>query len=70
VAGDGAGRIGELAELAGRYFDRPAPTLVPPERFTDPSAATEGMEIYFPYFPSGHGSTTPMPARSASRPRR
>jgi len=50
VAGDGAGRIGELAELAGQYFERPAPTLVPPDRFTDSSAATEGMEIYFPYF--------------------
>lgn len=50
VAGDGAGRIGELADLAGHYFERPAPKLVPPERFTDPSAATEGMEIYFPYF--------------------
>lgn len=50
VAGDGAGRIGELADLAARYFERPAPALVPPERFTDSSAATEGMEIYFPYF--------------------
>lgn len=50
VAGDGAGRIGELAELAGAYFDRPAPELVPPDEFTDSSAAIDAMEIYFPYF--------------------
>jgi long-chain acyl-CoA synthetase len=50
VAGESAGRVGELAELAGRYFDRPAPELIAPEDFDQNSPVLEQMEVYFPYF--------------------
>jgi long-chain acyl-CoA synthetase len=50
VAGETAIRVGELATLAGRYFDRPAPHLVPPEQFEENSPVLEQMEVYFPYF--------------------
>ena len=50
VAGESARRVRELAELAGRYFDRPAPELIPPHEFDQNSPVLEQMEVYFPYF--------------------
>ncbi len=50
VAGENAVRVDELAELAGRYFDRPPPELVPPSMFDGVSPAVDGLQVYFPYF--------------------
>jgi thioester reductase-like protein len=63
VAGDGALRVGELAELAGRYFERPAPELIAPHAFDQSSPVLEQMEVYFPYF-SVYGRFDDAHARS------
>jgi long-chain acyl-CoA synthetase len=43
VAGETAPRLGELIELAARYFDRPPARL-------DGSARPDGMDAFIPYF--------------------
>jgi thioester reductase-like protein len=61
TAGDQASTIGEVAELASRYFDRPSPAVLSPEDFAvaigDASktqrAALESSVAYFPYFAIG-----------------
>ncbi len=48
TAGRNASTIGEIAQLASRYFRRPVPRVVPPDEFTD-ERLQEGR-AYFPYF--------------------
>jgi thioester reductase-like protein len=55
TAGASASTIGEIAQLASRYFRRPAPKVLPPDEFEiDPNSregqALEGSKAYFPYF--------------------
>jgi long-chain acyl-CoA synthetase len=61
TAGDQASTIGEVAELASRYFDRPSPAVLSPEDFLlatrnvsrTQRAALESSVAYFPYFAIG-----------------
>jgi nucleoside-diphosphate-sugar epimerase len=61
TAGDQASTIGEVAELASRYFDLPTPAVLSPEDFlvatrdvsTTQRAALESSVAYFPYFAIG-----------------
>ncbi len=55
TAGADASTIGEIAQLASRYFHRPVPKVLPPGEFdTLPaSSALEGSRVYFPYFAVG-----------------
>jgi long-chain acyl-CoA synthetase len=59
TAGDHASTIGEVAELASRYFDRPSPAVLSPEDFAlcevtkTQRAALESSVEYFPYFAIG-----------------
>jgi long-chain acyl-CoA synthetase len=50
VAGESVAKVGELAEMVGRYFDRPPPALVNDETYGGPSPAAEGLAVFFPYF--------------------
>jgi hypothetical protein len=52
TAGRHASTIGEIAQLASRYFRRPLPRVLSPAEFAalDESAALEGSRAYFPYF--------------------
>ena len=50
VANDRAIRVGDIAALASRYFDRPPPVLVPPERFDGDAETVDQLEAFFPYF--------------------
>ena len=56
TAGPDASTIGEIAQLASRYFRRPPPQVVPPDEFSivgrtaaETSALDAGRQ-YFPYF--------------------
>lgn len=61
TAGSHASTIGEVAELASRYFDRPTPQVLSPEDFSvavanigkTQRAALESSVVYFPYFAIG-----------------
>ena len=54
TAGPQASTIGELAQLASRYFRRPVPTLLSPAEFSQERRdALEGSSAYFPYFAIG-----------------
>ena len=66
VAGRDASTVGRLVELSARYFERPAPRLLPPglyRRVAHPllllatrgrrRRALRGSEVYFPYFDCG-----------------
>jgi long-chain acyl-CoA synthetase len=61
TAGAHASTIGEIVSLAGRYFRRPPPKVLPPtefaalERAASPlqRSALEGSRAYFPYFAIG-----------------
>jgi thioester reductase-like protein len=55
TAGDQASTIGEIAQLASRYFRRPLPRILPPAEFAalEGGAALEGSSAYFPYFAMG-----------------
>lgn len=72
TAGTHASTIGEVAELASRYFDRPAPEVLSPEEFMALTstaskarrAALESSIAYFPYFAIG---TTFDNARARAR---
>jgi thioester reductase-like protein len=55
TAGPNASTMGEIAQLASRYFRRPLPQVVPPSEFAAHSdglsdAALESSRVYFPYF--------------------
>jgi thioester reductase-like protein len=55
TAGSQASTLGEIAELASGYFNRPMPVVVPPDDFvrTASQAQLAGLEessVYFPYF--------------------
>ena len=55
TAGADASTIGEIAQLASRYFHRPVPRVLPPGEFATLRAnpAVEGSRVYFPYFSVG-----------------
>jgi long-chain acyl-CoA synthetase len=61
TAGANASTIGEVAELASRYFDRPTPQVLSPADFLvsvqdateSQRTALESSVAYFPYFASG-----------------
>jgi thioester reductase-like protein len=58
TAGPAATTMGEIAQLASRYFRRPLPKVVPPGEFTLDDgglsdAALESSRVYFPYFSIG-----------------
>jgi long-chain acyl-CoA synthetase len=59
TAGNHASTMGEIAQLASRYFRRPLPRVLSPAEFAalDGSAAQrsalEGSSVYFPYFSIG-----------------
>jgi long-chain acyl-CoA synthetase len=61
TAGANASTIGEVAELASRYFDRPSPAVLSPADFAlaardvtaTERAALESSVAYFPYFAIG-----------------
>jgi thioester reductase-like protein len=61
TAGANASTIGEVAELASRYFDRPTPAVLSPADFAVAArdatgtqrAALESSVAYFPYFAIG-----------------
>jgi len=61
TAGANASTIGEVAELASRYFDTPPPAVLSPADFAlaardateSQRAALEGSLAYFPYFAIG-----------------
>ena len=61
TAGANASTIGEVAELASRYFDRPTPAVLSPADFAlaardvsqSQRAALESSVAYFPYFAIG-----------------
>jgi long-chain acyl-CoA synthetase len=55
TAGDQASTIGEVAQLASRYFRRPLPRLMAPAEFAalEGGAVLEGSSAYFPYFSIG-----------------
>ena len=61
TAGANASTIGEVAELASRYFDKPPPAVLSPADFAvaardateSQRAALEGSLAYFPYFAIG-----------------
>jgi len=55
TAGPEATTMGEIAQLASRYFRRPLPRVVPPAEFSAAdgglsAAALESSQVYFPYF--------------------
>jgi thioester reductase-like protein len=56
TAGAGASTIGEIAQLASRYFRRPLPRVLPPAEFAAlprgavEDSALDASRIYFPYF--------------------
>jgi thioester reductase-like protein len=56
TAGVDASTIGEISQLASRYFRRPAPKVLPPEEFeahagdSRDGTTIEGGRAYFPYF--------------------
>jgi len=56
TAGRNASTMGEIAQLASRYFRRPMPTVLPPAEFAAlehgaaARSALEGSSVYFPYF--------------------
>lgn len=56
TAGAGASTIGEIAQLASRYFRRPLPEVLPPAEFAArrcsavEHSALDAGQIYFPYF--------------------
>ena len=56
TAGANASTMGEIAQLASRYFRRPMPAVIPPAEFealdggAAAGAAIEGSSVYFPYF--------------------
>lgn len=55
TAGEKASTIGEIANLASRYFRRPAPTVLSPAEFEalekrSQRSALEGSRAYYPYF--------------------
>ena len=52
TAGANASTIGEIAQLASRYFRQPVPEVLTPAEYaaTARSAALEGSSVYFPYF--------------------
>jgi thioester reductase-like protein len=52
TAGTNASTMGEIADLASRYFRRPMPTVVPPAEF-EQKTVLEGSSVYFPYFAIG-----------------
>jgi thioester reductase-like protein len=55
TAGAQASTIGEITQLASRYFRRPAPQVLPPAEFAalEGEEALEGSSAYFPYFSIG-----------------
>ena len=61
TAGANASTIGEIAELASRYFDKPVPAVLSPADFAvvardateSQRRAIEGSVAYFPYFAIG-----------------
>ena len=58
TAGPAATTMGEIAQLASRYFRRPLPKVVPPGEFSAADngvsdAALESSAVYFPYFSIG-----------------
>jgi thioester reductase-like protein len=59
TAGKSASTIGEIAQLASRYFRRPLPTVMTPAEFAARECsesqrnAIEGASVYFPYFAIG-----------------
>jgi nucleoside-diphosphate-sugar epimerase len=55
TAGADASTIGEIAQLASRYFHRPVPKVLPPNEFATlhPDSGIEGSRAYFPYFSVG-----------------
>lgn len=52
TAGAQASTIGEIAQLASRYFRRPVPKVLPPAEFEAMNGGPplEGASAYFPYF--------------------
>ncbi|MGH2866036.1 MAG: SDR family oxidoreductase [Solirubrobacteraceae bacterium] len=56
TAGAGASTMGEIAQLASRYFRRPLPRVLPPAEFAAlecgavEHSALDASRIYFPYF--------------------
>jgi thioester reductase-like protein len=56
TAGAGASTMGEIAQLASRYFRRPLPRVMPPAEFAAlegggvEHSALDASRIYFPYF--------------------
>jgi nucleoside-diphosphate-sugar epimerase len=58
TAGANASSVGELVELASRYFKRPPPRVLPPMEFAEYTKDITGVQksalgrsaIYFPYF--------------------
>jgi thioester reductase-like protein len=61
TAGAQASTMGEIAQLASRYFRRPLPKVLPPAEFaalelgrsSAQQTAIEGSRAYFPYFSTG-----------------
>jgi thioester reductase-like protein len=61
TAGRHASTIGEIAQLASRYFKRPAPSVISPGEFAaqgragaeTQKSAIEASKVYFPYFAIG-----------------
>jgi long-chain acyl-CoA synthetase len=55
TAGADASTIGEIVQLASRYFRRPLPRVLPPAEFAalDGGVTPEGSSVYFPYFALG-----------------
>jgi long-chain acyl-CoA synthetase len=59
TAGPSASTMGEIAQLASRYFRRPLPKVLPPaefealERGAAESSALDAGRVYFPYFSIG-----------------
>ena len=58
TAGPQASNVGELVELAARYFDRPPPQVLSPRDFAEYAKGMTGLQrsvlgqsaVYFPYF--------------------
>jgi len=58
TAGAQASNVGELVEIASRYFERPPPQVLPPHEFAEFAKGISGVQLsalgqsaeYFPYF--------------------
>ncbi|HTX30810.1 MAG TPA: SDR family oxidoreductase [Solirubrobacteraceae bacterium] len=58
TAGRQASSVGELVQIASRYFKRPPPQVLPPEEFAEFTKGITGVQrsalgrsaVYFPYF--------------------